>query len=521
MDFHVESYRMLGKPVFVSNNFRYVKSSSKGNTRYLKCALFRDGCPGTARIKGEPEGLTELQEHNHDEEAYKMSKHAVGLNVRGKSKDDTALSIREIFDKSTGQAPNQNLTMEQFGFQQLQSGMYKSRRSRLPPQPVSTNNFADIVQQSPFGQFTKGSVEHEGEISYIFFSHEINHIWSHITDINLDGTFFTCPGLWKQFYTVCGTYSSNSFPLIFILMTGKSEALYTKIFYKLKELLPTFCPKNAMADFEMAVRKSLLQVFPDIKVSGCLFHHQQCLYKKVQNSGFSNSYAQNPVFRRWIKAVMSLPSLPLENIEPTYQLLCGQDCGLTQDLRPNLEKFKNYYQRTWLARYLPEHICVSGLENITNNACESFHAKMKRRVKVHHPSIWVFLEKLQELANSTSTDIVRVESTVIISREPMKETVRVQAMRKRIARKLTNYEITPLQFVYVLATLLGAKWRWHWMKETGTPIYRMMPLLRILSLCLKMLTKAINVLFALELEQIQSYSSLVVIVWFVVTATQH
>lgn len=55
----------------------------------------------------------------------------------------------------------------------------------------------------------------------------------------LDGTFKSCPKLFKQFYFVHGSISRDgnemAFPLVFALMIGKDEDLYNMLFSNLNK----------------------------------------------------------------------------------------------------------------------------------------------------------------------------------------------------------------------------------------------------------------------------------------------
>lgn len=71
-----------------------------------------------------------------------------------------------------------------------------------------------------------------------------------IKEWNFDGTFYTVPALFYQLFTLLGFYRGHSFPLIFTLMTSKSQKLYDLAMQKVKELIPNLNPEQAMGDFE-------------------------------------------------------------------------------------------------------------------------------------------------------------------------------------------------------------------------------------------------------------------------------
>ncbi len=58
----------------------------------------------------------------------------------------------------------------------------------------------------------------------------------------MDGTFKTCPKNFYQIYNIFGKKknSNNIIPLMYILMSQKSNTLYFVIFNYIKTLLPTY-----------------------------------------------------------------------------------------------------------------------------------------------------------------------------------------------------------------------------------------------------------------------------------------
>ena len=88
-------------------------------------------------------------------------------------------------------------------------------------------------------------------------------------DMKMQATFKVVPPLFYQLVTVFVPYADSAFPVFFALMSRKTEALYTKVFEKMKELVPQFTPSAAMADFEEASVSAFRRVFGDVIVTGC------------------------------------------------------------------------------------------------------------------------------------------------------------------------------------------------------------------------------------------------------------
>jgi hypothetical protein len=99
----------------------------------------------------------------------------------------------------------------------------------------------------------------------------------------LDGTFKSCPKLFKQFYVVYGLILRDGnemvFPLVFALMTGKDEDLCNMLFSNLNQFAEengiVFKENNNLkiiTDFEQAVINAINTVFPFSIHSTCFFH---------------------------------------------------------------------------------------------------------------------------------------------------------------------------------------------------------------------------------------------------------
>ena len=67
MEFNTEEYKRRGSNVFTSaDGFKYVQSKTIENGVYLKCAIFRNGCKGTAKLNLTRHLITPMHLHNHE-----------------------------------------------------------------------------------------------------------------------------------------------------------------------------------------------------------------------------------------------------------------------------------------------------------------------------------------------------------------------------------------------------------------------------------------------------------------------
>ena len=106
--------------------------------------------------------------------------------------------------------------------------------------------------------------------------------------IYADGTFYTCPSLFTQLCTLHDMVDGGMLPLVFALLPGKSEQLYTRYFHLLKEPCTqrqmALQPTTLFIGYETAVQNAARTSFPGITIKGCFFHYTQCIWRKVQNT---------------------------------------------------------------------------------------------------------------------------------------------------------------------------------------------------------------------------------------------
>ncbi|KAG8180971.1 hypothetical protein JTE90_024719 [Oedothorax gibbosus] len=124
-------------------------------------------------------------------------------------------------------------------------------------------------------------------------------------------------------------------------------------------------------------------VFPLLKIQGCNFHYNQCLWKNVQRVGLVELYKSDPVIELHIKMCAVLAFLPEEDVEDGWWLILE-----TTPVNPKLTQFYNYFVDQWLDNPNLDISVWNCHQTVhrTNNAVEGYHIKMNRRLKPH-PSV--------------------------------------------------------------------------------------------------------------------------------------
>ena len=101
------------------------------------------------------------------------------------------------------------------------------------------------------------------------------------------------PELYFQLHTVHVTYLNHILPAVYVLLpgcypsniyffktcfllhmhfSGKKQGLYKTMLQEIKNLAPSFDPRNVMVDFERASMNAIKNLFPITTLHGCFFH---------------------------------------------------------------------------------------------------------------------------------------------------------------------------------------------------------------------------------------------------------
>ena len=103
-------------------------------------------------------------------------------------------------------------------------------------------------------------------------------VLSHAPHLFIDGTFKSSPNLFKQLLSVHAYVdaSGHRIPLVYGLLPGKTEALYTDFLSCLDDVTQ-FEPQSVLCDYEKGLHNAILTTWPSTSVRGCFFHYKQAL----------------------------------------------------------------------------------------------------------------------------------------------------------------------------------------------------------------------------------------------------
>ena len=235
----------------------------------------------------------------------------------------------------------------------VQTMIYRARRSIIPKQ---VKNLKDLKLSNPWLTVREGINEVRFLLSQesraptekicVWITDNFLDLLCEMEAIYSDGTFFTCPSLFSQMYTIHGMYRDKMICLAYALLPGKDTATYTEFLRILKDAASAkgknFNPMEAQTDFEKSMQKALRYSFPGIRLRGYLFHHCQAIMKRLKNYGLWLPYKNNPEVKLYFKRIMALALVPIGHQEELYRNILMPNIPPT--LEAGLEKFKAYYR---------------------------------------------------------------------------------------------------------------------------------------------------------------------------------
>ena len=91
-----------------------------------------------------------------------------------------------------------------------------------------------------------------------------------------------------------------------------------------------------------------------------------------------------------------------------------------------------------MAKIGPEELSIFNLDNVTNNAAESYHGKLKSIIKSSHPRIWNFMTVINDIIADYDNEMVLIRQGREITRSSKKKNM-TNSERQSDAKK--NYYV--------------------------------------------------------------------------------
>ena len=385
-------------------------------------------------------------------EGFEIIKLKSGLK---RNAERSSTSLRQLFNDGV----EDSSVADQINYPQMIDSMNKRRRLITLVLPHTPMEASQIVASDTerFGKHFLSVVygpdhsDTEPKISIIFVSDTMRSLMDEgrIMFLQLDATFSVVPQMFFQHLTIMGEVKDHLIPLVHILMTKKDQSLYEATFYEIVRIFPNLAPSHFMMDFERALENSVKKIFLNVRISGCRFHQNQAIYRKVTNLGLTKVYKENESFRNWVRKLMALVLLPAESIAPTYEMLASEPVQtLTLCEKHKLENLKTYYKKYWLKQVGSQKLSVFGLRRKTNNDLEIYNRWIKNIFQSYHPNFYRYLDALNKNVSVWDRNIHCLKRGIKIRRMRNKNSIE-NGKRNRIQeQKLSDGLLTPIAFIH-------------------------------------------------------------------------
>ena len=302
------------KPLLILNGFSYTIDRSTDKTTYWKCEFWRTvKCKGIVHTDIENTSiLLESNDHNHLESALNSEIRLFQEKSRSRAGNTTG-STQRVIDHCLNDASDQMVARIP-NFKYIKRNIQRQQQKNdLPPIPHDRNftviplSLTITSRNDQFLQFDSGPGE---DRMIIFASNDGLGILGECEEILIDGTFKITPLIFSQLYTIHGVHRNAVFPLVFALLSNKQQQSYQKLIDELRVLCPSWNPKSIMVDFEKAAINAFERTFTTttntISISGCFFHLQKSIQRKIQDLGLKTNYENDSKFAHDVNKLAAL-----------------------------------------------------------------------------------------------------------------------------------------------------------------------------------------------------------------------
>jgi hypothetical protein len=246
----------------------------------------------------------------------------------------------------------------------------------------------------------------------------------------MDGTFKTVPTVFRQLYTIhapVGGENSRILPLVYSLITSKSEEIYKNLFEELIEFAAendiNLQPSTILTDFELASINASRQIFPNVENKGCFFHLGQSGWRKIQSCGLATRYGNDEQFSLMLRHLFALAFLPPQEIPEAFNILKFE---MPSEATEIVQWFEDNYVHGRIRRRLRNETVIRsaplfppqlwsvynsnemGIPRTQNNV-EAWHRRWEILVGQSHIGVYRMIEELQKEQQSVD---LQVESII-------------------------------------------------------------------------------------------------------------
>lgn len=439
-----ESTTQKGKRMLFYEGYRF-KFAKRNVDDSVSWRCLQSHCCG--RIKIMDDFITVITEHNHTPEPGKIEALKAAIEMRERAEQDFCKPRQIIQNSTAGIALEAAVHLPSYSASQRNI----ERKRKITREPLQNpGTVRDIVipqalqttlRGMPFMLWDSGAVD-PNRILMFGSKENLDSLKTH-QHWFIDGTFKVAPKLFFQVFTIHSLVEHKALPMVYALMTDKTEASYNRLFDGLKNLQPALNPKSIMSDFEKASQNAVGQAFPAAEIVGCLFHLGQNLWRKVQQLNLANAYKNDENFRTHVKMLLALSFVPPADVAAVFD-------ELVQQCPPEMADLIDYWEDNYIGRMrlntrvnprfpIPlwnVHARVTNGLPRTNNSVEGWHHAFQQCVDCHHPSIIKLVEHFRKEQDHVEIQMERFKGGV---RQPTASKSKYVQLSRRLEAIIPAY----------------------------------------------------------------------------------
>lgn len=431
--------RRRGSTAFIADNFVYRKQKQDGKQSYFMC--LEPLCTG--RGVSTADGFRRTKEHSHRDSKVLIQ----NLRFLGDCKrraEQEPEELRKIFDEEVLKHGNSSVE-----FAAVESTLYKRRKKCMPESP---SNIAELSQQltlTTFGKTLSGAPFYtalmqgaDDSETLVFIAPWITDVISQVKELHVDGAFRLVPSMFCQLLVMHGVIYNHAFPMVYAIMTKKTENAYVDLFMHIRERFPSLNPDYLVADFDSSLQSALATTFL-VEVHGSYFNYCQSIWKKAHSLQLASLYQSNAEVNKLIKMITAAPFLPTDTLDQASPLFRDMLRAINLDEADanRLTSLLVFFDSAWIHQVGAAQLSMFEQEQRANGDVENFNLQLQVRFGLRRPDLWKFLSQLQQQEENSRRNFLRAARGEAI--QPKKVRVlfsskRIQAASKEFADSRCN-----------------------------------------------------------------------------------
>lgn len=336
-----------GQRKLMLEGYLYCKEKDLSGKTIWKCDRWKKlNCHARIHVK-ENKVLKRVNSHNHAADAARCEALKVTAEIKSKAVNtrcDSEQIIGEALANITEAVKGQMATINSLrrNIRRLRNrGKGGKVKAQSPEEKLTEENGAFFGGED-FAIYDNGD---HGNRIVIFGLRPYLPLLTEVKNWYAEGTKHSVPDSFRQLYTIYVIKDGIFLPVVFSLVSEKSEEAYVAMCRAVKNFVPNLQPESILTDFEIGAVNAFEKEFPRTRLKGCFFHFTQNILWALQLNDLQRKYDNDVVFAKHMNMLAALAFVPGDDIERGFDNLCSI---LEKD--SSLENVLDHFEDTFIGR---------------------------------------------------------------------------------------------------------------------------------------------------------------------------